>query len=107
MTGVTGNTFKERFNGHTSDIRNVGGRSNTCLADHVWKLKDEGRNYEIQWNLVDRAPTYNPTTRKCRVCPKEKNHILYNLAGSSLNKRNNICNTCRHRKQKLLENVKT
>ena len=30
---------------------------------------------ESQWDLVDQAPTFNPTTRKCRVCLKEKNQI--------------------------------
>ena len=106
-TGVTGNTFKERYNGHKSDIRHRKDRHKTCLANPIWDMKDEGRNYEIQWDLVEQAPTFNPTTRKCRVCLKEKNQILYNHIGSTLNKRNEIFNTCRHRTQKLLENVVT
>ena len=106
-TCVTGNTFKERFNGHKSDIRHEKNRHNTSLADHVWKLKKEGKDYNIEWRLVDRAPPFNPITRKCRVCLKEKCEILYNQAGSTLNKRNEIFNTCRHRVKRLLMNVKT
>ena len=106
-TGVTGNTFKERYNGHKSDIRHQKNRHNTCLADHVWNLKEEGKQYNIEWKLVDRAPTFNPITRKCRVCLKEKSEILYNHAGSTLNKRNEIFNTCRHRIKGLLSNVKS
>ena len=105
-TGATGNTFKERLGGHNCDMNNRKYRINTCLSNHVWNLKDDGIPYDIQWSLVDRAPPFNPTTRKCRICLKEKKEILYNKDGSSLNKRNEIFNTCRHRTQKLLSNVK-
>ena len=105
-TGVTGNTFKDRYNGHKYDIRHQKGRHNTCLANHIWNLKDEGENYDIEWQLIDRAPAFNPITRKCRVCLKEKRYILYDQAGSSLNRRHEIFSTCRHRTQKLLSNVK-
>jgi hypothetical protein len=74
-TGVTGNTFKERYNGHSSDIRNVGGRNNTGLAYHIWKLKDEGRNYGIQWNLVDRATFY--TTRQVALWTKGTKFLIH------------------------------
>ena len=106
-TGVTGNTFKQRLGGHRSDIKLRKNRHKSTLADHIWTLKDEGKDYNLEWNLVERAPAFNPTTRKCRVCLKEKKQILYNRNGSSLNKRNEIFNTCRHRKQKLLMNVNT
>ena len=52
-----------------------------------------------------RGPEYNPLTKKCRICPKEKH--MYHREGSSLNRRNEVFNTCRHRRGKLLENVKT
>ena len=89
-TGVTGNTFKDRYNGHKYDIRHQKGRHNTCLANHIWNLKDEGENYDIEWQLIDRAPAFNPITRKCRVCLKEKRYILYDQTGSSLNRRHEI-----------------
>ena len=106
-TGATGNTFKERYNGHKADMRHKKNRHNTTLADYVWDLKEEGKDFNVKWSIVDRATTFNPTTGKCRVCPKEKIHILYNQSGSTLNRRNEIFNTCRHRRQKLLENVKS
>ena len=106
-TRGTGNTFKERFYGHRSDTRHQGNRHNTCLADHIWCLKEQGKVFETKWSLVERASPFNPTTRKCGVCLKEKSHILYNRTGASLNNRNDIFNTCRHRTQKLLVNVKS
>ena len=70
-TGVTGNTFKQRLGGHRSDIKLRKNRNKSTLADHIWTLKDEGKDYNLEWNLVERAPAFNPTTRKCRVCLKE------------------------------------
>ena len=105
-TGATGNTFKERMYGHTSDI-NHRDRKGTCLSRHTWDLKDGGKTFDMQWSIVDRASSFNPVTRKCRVCLKEKKEILYNRSGSTLNKRNEVFNTCRHRTQKLLRNFKT
>ena len=93
-TGVTGNKFKERFNSHKSDFRHEKNRHNTTLANHIWNLKNAGTDYQVKWSLVDRAGSFNPTTQKCRVCLKEKYLILYNQTGSSLNKRNEIFNTC-------------
>ena len=106
-TGMTGNTFKDRWNGHKSDTRNQSDKAKTKLSAHVWELKDSGTEHEIMWDFIDRAPSFNPITKKCRLCLKEKYHIMYSPSSSTLNKRNEIFNTCRHRKQKLLINVKT
>ena len=87
-TGVTANTFKKRYGAHTTDMRNSKYRTSTCLSKHVWDLKDKGKNFNIEWHLVDRSSSFNPITQKCRICLKEKKEILYNTEGSSLNKRN-------------------
>ena len=106
-TGVTGNTFKERWYGHKSDFRRSDNRTKSRLAGHVWTLKDERKTHKIEWELLERGPAYNPITRKCRICLKEKREIMYNREGSSLNKRNEVFNTCRHRHKKILANFKT
>ena len=49
----------------------------------------------------------NPTLKKCRICLKEKFHILYKAEGASLKRRSEVFYTCRHRKMNLLVNVKT
>ena len=100
-TGVTGNTFKKRLYGHQADMRKSENRHSSSLANHVWSLKDNGRQFSINWRLVDRSSAFNPITGKCRICLKEKKEILYNKDGSTLNKRNEIFNTCRHRTSKL------
>ena len=88
-------------------MRKPGNRIKTKLSSHVWELKDRGINYDIKWKLLERAPTFNPVTKKCRLCLKEKYFIMYRKENSTLNKRSEVFNTCRHRTQSLLTNVKT
>ena len=106
-TGVTGNTFKERWYGHRNDMKNEKKRLSSKLSSHIWDLKDERKDFEIKWSLIDRSTAFNPITKKCRICLKEKYQIMYNGEGSTLNKRQEIFNSCRHRTQKLLVNVKS
>ena len=105
-TGMTGRSFKDRLYEHRTSM-NKKSQKQTKLSSHVWKLKDEGKDYTIKWRILDRAPTFNPITRKCRVCLKEKFYIMYDRGGSSLNKRQEVFNSCVHRGQKLLGNLET
>ena len=106
-TGVTERPFKKRLYEHTTDMNKTGNRSNTSLSSHIWSLKDRGIDHTITWKLKDRSTKFNPTTKKCRICLKEKFHILYNRTGASLNKRSEIFNSCRHRDSGLLVKFKT
>ena len=103
-TGLTGGKFKDRWYKHSSDMRKERDRNNTSLSAHVWELKERNINYTLKWDFIESAPTFNPVSKKCRLCLKEKFHIMYNHSNSTLNKRQEIFNTCRHRKQRLLEN---
>ena len=75
-------------------------RSSTKL-----KLKSENQNYTIDWGLLDRAPNFNPTTKKCRLCLKEKWYIMYRPKTATLNKRSEFFTACRHRLKGLLINT--
>ena len=105
-TGLTGRAFKKRWKEHQDDFENQKKRTNTSLSSHIWELKDRGLDFSISWKILERAPTYNPVTKKCALCLKEKFHIMYNRENSSLNKRSEVYNTCRHRLQGLLSKVK-
>ena len=49
------------------------------MSTHVWDLKDKNEEYEISWSIIDRANDFNPATRKCRLCLKEKYYIISSL----------------------------
>ena len=66
-TVLTGNTFKERWNQHNSDMRNIGSRHKTKLSLHAWDLKDSNTIIEVEWDFVEQASTFNPITKKYRL----------------------------------------
>ena len=106
-TAVTANTFKQRLAGHKTDTNYLRYRHNTTLSDHIWSLKEQDKEYDLKWMLIDRGKAFNPIQKKCQICLKEKFHIMYNRSGASLNRREEVFNTCRHRKQNLLSNLKS
>ena len=46
--GLTDNTFKTRYNGHTSSFRNEQYRNATTLSNYIWTLKDKNINYSLK-----------------------------------------------------------
>jgi hypothetical protein len=104
-TGLTSNTFKQRFYGHRHSFKYKNSDQSTTLSSHIWDLKDDDQNYDLKWSIVDRAPDFNPITRKCRLCVKEKYYIIFQPEGASLNHRSELYSTCRHRTKDLLANT--
>ena len=104
-TGLTRRTFKQRHYGHTHSFRNRNSKSSTTLSTHMWKLKDENTDFDLKWEVIDRANDFNPITKKCRLCLKEKFHIIFQPDGATLNKRSELFSTCRHRLRNLLRNT--
>ena len=104
-TGLTCNTFKQRFYGHRHSFNNRTSERSSTLSSHIWRLKDNNDNYDVKWNIVGRASEFNPVTKKCRLCIKEKYHIIFQPEGAALNERSELYSTCRHRKKILLANT--
>ena len=104
-TGLTRNSFKKRYNGHRYTFNHRDAPNSTTLSTHLWKLTDMNKNYDLKWNILDRAPDFNPVTRKCRLCLKEIFYIMFQPEGATLNKRSELFSTCRHRLRLLLNNT--
>ena len=106
-TGLTGGTFKIRYNKHMYDFRHEkDGKSATTLSKYIWELKREGVPYEISWKILARGRVFNPVTKTCQLCLKEKYLIMFSPEGATLNKRSELYNPCRHRLRELLDKVK-
>jgi hypothetical protein len=96
--GLTENTFKERYYGHTKSFRNRDYEHETSLSTYIWKLKDKNIGYTIKWNILKKSKAYSPTSQKCHLCLDEKLFILKNSNNPSfLNKRSELFSKCRHR----------
>ena len=103
-TGLTSRRFKDRFYEHRGSINHGDSDHSTTQSSHIWNLKDANKNFEVSWEILDRAQPFNPVNKKCNLCIKEKYFIIFQPQGSSLNQRNELFSTCRHRKKELLEN---
>ena len=88
--GLTGGSFKQRYNGHQSSFRQKHKENETKLSKFIWELKDKGQEPKIQWECVVTAPTYSPNIGRCILCLREKEKILYYKEEATLNSRNEI-----------------
>ena len=100
--GLTADQFKDRFYKHEGDFKDPNRRTSTELSSHIWDLKDSNTPYSIKWEVVRRANTFSPVTKRCDLCIAEKLEIIYNQGKATLNKRHEVFNHCRHRVGKLL-----
>ena len=105
-TGLTDGTIRDRIARHEGNFRHRH-QPGTRLSDHVWKLKDKGSPFTITWQILSRASSFNPSSGLCRLCLKEKFFIMFKPATATLNKRNEIYASCRHRASKLLAKSKS
>ena len=96
--------FKKRYNGHKSTLVRKKETGNTTLSSFYWKEKEANREPSIKWAILESGlDDYNPTTRKCKLCTREKFYILFEPEKASLNARKEIFGACRHKDAKLLE----
>ena len=100
-TGLTGDRFKDRYTKHQSDIR-LGKNTASKLSNHVCNLEQNNIEHDISWNIVARAPSFNPTTKVCRLCLTEIYHIMFTPGGANLNKRDELFGFCKHKWKNLL-----
>lgn len=70
--GLTSTTFKARLANHKRSFRSESMRAQTELSKHIWDLKDEGKDYEIKWDIVHKALPYSNVNKRCNLCIAEK-----------------------------------
>lgn len=100
--GLTENTFKTRYTAHKSSFRNVEKRNATALSQYIWSLEDSATPHSIKWKILASAMPYSPTSKRCNLCIKEKLFIMCKPGTGTLNTRNELVSTCRHRRKFLL-----
>ena len=97
--------FKKRYHQHTRSFRVRDPKIQTSLSNHIWKLKDEGVNYLITWQIIEKTKSFNPINLQCLLCLSEIVNIL-DPTLSTINARSETYGPCRHFKKYLLKNVK-
>ena len=78
-------------------------KNSTTLASYVWE-KNLSPNPDVEWEILDRAPTYPLGGKNCELCLTEKLHIARSLKNPMhLNKRGELAQRCRHKHSFLLQ----
>ena len=104
--GLTDNTFKTRFNSHKCSFNNENHRNETTLSHYIWTLKDSGTPYSVSWKIIGKSSAFTPSSNKCNLCLLEKYYIICKPEMATLNRRNELTSTCRHKKKYLLCNIR-
>ena len=98
--GLTGGTFKMRYNNHTKSFRHKTHSNDTELSKFIWQLKDKEKEFSISWSIVKQSNTRMNASGICNLCLAEKTAIIQASKQNLLNKRSEIVSTCRHNAQK-------
>ena len=99
--GLCSPPFYTRFRNHRKSFNNRNYSTETELSKCVWNLKDRNVRYDLSWKIVDRGKPYDPHSKSCQLCLKEKYIIIFKPEYSTLNTRDEIASTCRHRTHSL------
>jgi hypothetical protein len=101
--GLASTTFKLRLGNHKKSFNHATYRTDSSLSSHIWDIKDNGGEYELEWKLIGRAQPFSPVTGVCNLCTLEKYHILFTPELATINKKEEINNHCLHKAQMLLD----
>ena len=94
--GMTDTKFKTRYRNHKQSFERDRYEGQTELSKYIWSLKRSSIPFHISWEIVDRATSYSPITKRCNLCILEKYYILRHKERASLNKRSELASNCRH-----------
>ena len=100
--GLTVNSFKKRYSGHKSSFKHNKRRHETTLSKYIWDLKDKNVDYTLSWTILARAQPFTKVTGLCHLCTREKHFIIFKPDLCTLNSRNELLSSCRHKRANLL-----
>ena len=102
--GSTETPFKHRYANHLMSFRHERYENQTELSKYIWRLKREGKDYRIGWDILRRAPAYSSLSKRCDLCVTEKLMILFMDKSTLLNRRSELVSKCRHQNKVYLSN---
>ena len=95
--------FKERYRNHQTSFKHRSKRNETELSKYIWDLKDRQKSFHVNWRILRSCQPYSNVSKKCNLCLQEKYFIIFRKDLSSLNKRNELASSCRHRNRLSLK----
>ena len=98
--GLTSVAFKDRLGVHNQGINHKEKADSCELSKYVWALKDAGKRYSINWQIVERVRG-RLVGGQCRLCVTEKLHIIQHPDPKRLLNSNSDIKCLHQRKYKL------
>ena len=95
--GLTSTPFIERFRNHNYSFNRKGMQNATELSKYVWGLKEEGKEYDIKWEILRKSYSYKPGAKYCNLCTSEALAIAFQSGSNGLNSKSEILKKCRHK----------
>ena len=94
--------FKKRWSNHKTSFRLPTYEHDTSLSTYIWSLKDQGKEYNIRWEIAKKSTPYRCGGRSCTLCTEEKLFILEGDKNKMINSKSELISKCRHKGKFLL-----
>ena len=78
----------------------------TVLSSHIWECKGRGSTCTVDWKVLDRGQLFNPVTKTCKLCVRERFYIIRKPHLATLNQRQEIGAHCPHVVMSLISKIK-
>ena len=98
-------SFKKCYSNHKKSFNVPLHKHDTKLSTEYWNLKMKQLNPQISWKIKGIHKSYNPTSKRCNLCLKEKLEILDNPDKNFLNKRSEIISQCCQKNKYILKTL--
>ena len=66
--GLTERQFINRYRKHYTNFESRNAKNSTKLSKKIWKLQDQQKNYEINWEIIRKVKPYNAGNSECGFC---------------------------------------
>ena len=101
--GLTATAFKTRWRNHQMSFKHEKKRYDTELSKYLWELKMKNEEFKVPWKILAKARAYSNLSKRCNLCIEGKYFIITHPQMATLNKRNELVSTCRHRRNYILK----
>ena len=101
--GISAPPLRLRIATHMQSIK--GENNGTELSNKCKQLDREGKQYKLQFTLLETRPAYTPESKICQLCNAERYQIVFSKLENLLNHKNEITSKCRHRAKFKLGNI--
>ena len=95
--------FKKRHYKHKKSMKTKNPENTTTLSAHFWNEVEAGRSPKVTWKILESGiPAFNPVTGVCHLCTREKYYIVLKPHLGTLNQRQELFSTCKHKESRLI-----